>query len=131
MLYQMTTTGHVEAAGDAVTGTRTQVPLFGVLSAMKDIRQDLYEEMEHHCGVGVERIKEGKLGEGLQRIAHGIDRGVGLGERFQRLQSFLTENEDARTEIFSTEDPQACLGVFFGLAALLRNGELPEQFRKR
>lgn len=131
MLYQMMTTGTVDAAADAIIGTRTQVPMFGVLSAMKDIREDLYDEMKDHCAAGVAQIKEGRVGEGLQRIAHGIDRGIGPSERFRSLQAFLDENKNARTEIFSTEDPQACLGVLFGLAGLLRNGELPEQFRQR
>lgn len=131
MLYQMMTTGEVDSTAEAVAGTRTQVPLFGVLSAMKDIRQDLLDEMQHHCEAGVERIKEGAVGEGLQRIGHGLERGLGLPERIKRLQTFLAENKDASTEIFSTEDPQACLGAFFGLAGLVRNGELPEQFRKR
>lgn len=131
MLFQMMTTGIGDKAADAIIGTRTQVPIFGVLSAMKDIRADLYEEMQRHCNAGVEQIKEGKVGEGLRRIAQGIGRGIGPPERFHRLQAFLHENKDARTEIFSTEDPQACLGVLFGLASLLHNGELPEQFRKR
>ena len=77
------------------------------------------------------RIKDGSVGEGLQRISHGVERGLGLSERIKRLQTFLSENRDAQTEIFSTEDPQACLGAFFGLAGFIRNGELPEQFRKR
>ena len=93
--------------------------------------QDLKDEMEHHCEIGVRRIKDGEVGEGLHRIAHGLDRGLGLSERVKRLHTFLTDNREAQTEIFSTEDPQAVLGVFFGLAGLIRNGELPEQFRKR
>ncbi|MAT68170.1 MAG: hypothetical protein CMJ58_01465 [Planctomycetaceae bacterium] len=131
MLYQMITTGVIDAQPEGVVGARTQVPLFGVLAAIKDIRQDLLEEMEHHCERGVEQIKDGAVGQGLRSIAHGMHRGIGLKERLKRLQEFLNENRNARTEIFSTEDPQACLGILFGLASLIRNGELPEQFRKR
>ena len=131
MLYQMVTNGDIDQSPEAVAGTRTQVPMFGLLSAIRDIRHDLLDEMQHHCEIGVHRIKDGSVGEGLQRIAHGLDRGLSLSERIKRLQTFLSENKDARTEIFSTEDPQAIAGVFFGLAGLIRNGELPEQFRKR
>ncbi len=131
MLFQMVTTGDITASSEAVAGTRTQVPMFGLLSAIRDIRHDLLDEMQHHCEIGVRRIQGGSVGEGLRRIAHGLDRGLSLSERVKRLHIFLSENKDARTEIFSSEDPQAIAGVFFGLAGLIRNGELPEQFRKR
>ena len=131
MLFQLVTSGRVDSAPEALLGTRTQVPMFGVLSAIKDIREDLFEEMGQDCETGVEQIREGNVGTGLRRIARGLDRGLSVSERFKRLQAFLDENQDARTEIFSTEDPMACLGVFFGLAGLIRNGALPEQFGKR
>lgn len=131
MLYQMVTTGQVDDSSDAVTGTRTRVPLFSLLSAMRDIRHDLLDEMKHHCDIGVAHIKDGSIGNGLSRISRGLERGLSLSERLKRMHAFLEENRDTRVEILSSEDPQACLGVFFGLASLIRNGELPEQFRRR
>ncbi len=131
LLYQMVTTGKIEDSSEAIAGTRTRVPLFSLLSGIRDIRHELLDEMQHHCEIGVHRIKDGAVGEGLHRIAHGLKRGLSISERFKRLHSFFEENWDAQVEVLSTEDPQACLGAFFGLAGLIRNGELPEQFRRR
>ena len=132
MLYQMIVSGEVAEAPAAVAGTRTQVPLFGIISAIKDINAESRELVQNLSDEGVALIRDGDVGDGLQKLAESLQQRLKQpAQRMQRLAEFLEQNEEARTEIFSTEDPQACLGVLFGLAGLIHNGELPEQFRRR
>ena len=63
-------------------------------------------------------------------IVQGLGKGLSLPDRITRLKKFLDENRNARTEILSTEDPQAAMGIFYGLASVIHNGKLPEQLRR-
>lgn len=130
LLFQLVATGQVAEVVAPVVGTRTQVPVFGMISALKDIDMELFNEMKDLGDDGWARIKGGAVGEGLGLIAKGLGKGLSLPDRIKRLNKFLSENRNARTEILSTEDPLASLGILFGFASLIHNGTLPEQMRR-
>ena len=59
----------------------------------------------------------------VARTLEGRGRGTEIWTRLQ-------PSGEARTEILSTEDPQAALGILYGLASVIHNGKLPEQARR-
>jgi hypothetical protein len=130
LLFQLATDQELGEVVVGVTGRRTQVPVFGMISAVRDIDMELFSEMQNSHEQGWEQIKDGSIGEGLSTIARGINKGLSLPERIKRLKQFLDDNRDVRTEIFSTEDPQAALGILYGLASVIHTGKLPEQLKR-
>ena len=130
LLFQLVTTGKLDESVEGVVGTRTQVPVMGVLSAMRDVDLEKLQEMQQQGDAGWERMKDGDVGKGLSMIAKGLAKGLDVPDRIKQLQQFLQENKNARTEILSTEDPQAALGILYGFASVLHSGKLPEQFRR-
>jgi hypothetical protein len=101
-----------------------------MISAMRDIDLELLDQTQRLGNETRDRIKGRTIRQGAEMIAKGLDKGLSLPACMKRWNQFLKENRSARTEIVSTEDPKAMLGIFYCFASIIHTGNLPEQVRR-
>lgn len=131
-LFQLADGLELDAPGQAVIGTRTKVPLFGALSAIHDAFEDeeAHDQLRQHFEEAMHEMTGGHFWHGLELWVSSLGEALLPGERVNRLVQWFQENHEARSEIFSTDDPLTCLGVFYVLGSLIRRGQLPEELRR-
>lgn len=136
LLYTLAATGRVPTAPPAQVGTRTKIPVVWLLDAVRDAfcREDgESERREAQRREALTHLREGEVWDGFAAYADYLARSGGraldIPRHWESLQRALARGQDARSEFFTRDDPEAALGVLFVLGSLLRYGELPREMR--
>jgi hypothetical protein len=132
LLYQMTVEGDCEQPAPARIGTRTKMPGMGLIAAVEEVAES--DEAIRGLGDAWRRswrqLKDGQVGEALLGMVDALTGYLDPTSRIEAINRWIRESRTAKTELLSSDDPLAPLGILYVLGSLLRSGKLPEELKR-
>lgn len=127
--YLLHTGQTLPPAQDASTGTKTKIPLIWMLSAVEDSinLESSFTDISQAGSKALSEVREGNLLKAFRLMTDGLKKGLNFRTGVKNLSNALEEAQDANSELFSTDDPQAAMGVLYALAYLIKYKKLPPE----
>ncbi len=132
LLYQLMATGECDDAAQPLIGLKTRMPVLTVVALLEDLAgpQGNWDRFQQTCQQIWDDLSVGDLAKAGEHLLGWVGDALDPSSRIHSIQRWFEQNENATTELFSSDDPLATLGVLYLLGSLAQHGRLPEELSR-
>lgn len=127
LLYQLAI-GESPSAQSPELGIRTETPVLGLLSTLKEAAEELNpgSALELAWKSASKTWQQGQYIDAIQSYIAQLTESSSIDDRLSRVKTLFEEREGNLSEFFDADDPQATIGLLYPLAAYLKYGKLSQ-----
>ncbi|MEW4527937.1 ATP-grasp domain-containing protein [Maioricimonas sp. JC845] len=132
LLYQLMVEGHVDDAPPPEIGKRTRIPMLGFVAELAELTRDerQWDQVRQSLSSGWEILLRGKIGKALQVWTNGALAGLDPNDRIERIAAWFDDHHETESELLSSDDPLAPMGLLYVVGSLVHHGRLPEELSR-
>jgi predicted ATP-grasp superfamily ATP-dependent carboligase len=126
LLYRLAVDGTVAPVEPHDSNARTETPVVALLSTLSEISEDdlqfsaMKDAFQHFRSA----FTSGSCFQAIRDFVGNLKQTADMRGRWERARALLDDHAHAISDIYSSDDPRAVLGVLYPLAVFLKNGKV-------